>query len=97
MDRFDANTYLVLSTAMNHHDVGRNRGGMADALGRISAEVVIGGISTDRLYPLRLQYELGEMIPQARGVEVIASLDGHDAFLTETEAVGKLIRRALLG
>ncbi|MCZ7534898.1 MAG: homoserine O-acetyltransferase [Acidimicrobiia bacterium] len=97
MDRFDANTYLVLSTAMNHHDVGRNRGGMAEALSRISADVVIGGISTDRLYPLRLQYELSEMIPQARGVEVIASLDGHDAFLTETEAVGKLIRRALLG
>ena len=97
VSRFDANTYLVLSTAMNHHDVGRNRGGMADALGRITADVVIGGISTDRLYPLRLQYELSEMIPQARGVEVIASLDGHDAFLTETEAVGKLVRRALLG
>ncbi len=97
ISRFDANTYLVLSTALNHHDVGRNRGGMADALARISADVVIAGISTDRLYPLRLQYELCEMIPQARGVEIIASLDGHDAFLTETEAVGKLIRRALLG
>jgi len=97
VSRFDANTYLVLSTAMNHHDVGRNRGGMAEALARITADVVIGGISTDRLYPLRLQYELCEMIPQARGVEVIASLDGHDAFLTETEAVGKLIRSALLG
>ncbi len=97
VNRFDTNSYLVLSTAMNHHDVGRNRGGMADALAGITSDVVIAGISTDRLYPLRLQYELSEMIPQARGVEVIASLDGHDAFLTETEAVGKIVRRALLG
>ena len=27
--RFDANTYIVLSEAMNHHDVGRDRGGIA--------------------------------------------------------------------
>ena len=31
--RFDANTYIVLSQAMNHHDVGRGRGGIAAALG----------------------------------------------------------------
>ncbi len=27
--RFDANSYIVLSEAMNHHDVGRGRGGVA--------------------------------------------------------------------
>ncbi len=32
-DRFDANTYIVLSRAMNHHDVGRGRGGIQAALG----------------------------------------------------------------
>ncbi|MDP9334158.1 MAG: homoserine O-acetyltransferase, partial [Actinomycetota bacterium] len=33
--RFDANSYIVLSRAMNHHDVGRGRGGVADALARV--------------------------------------------------------------
>ena len=33
--RFDANSYVVLSEAMNHHDVGRGRGGVPAALGKI--------------------------------------------------------------
>ena len=31
--RFDPNSYITLSEAMNHHDVGRGRGGIAAALG----------------------------------------------------------------
>ena len=33
-ERFDPNSYIVLSEAMNHHDVGRGRGGIGAALGR---------------------------------------------------------------
>ena len=64
--RFDANTYIVLSRAMNHHDVGRGRGGVAAALARITGDVTIAGISSDRLYPLRLQHELAARIPATR-------------------------------
>jgi homoserine O-acetyltransferase len=95
--RFDANSYLVLSTAMNHHDVGRGRGGVADALARVTADMTLAGISTDRLYPLRLQHEIAELLPTPTDVNIVASIDGHDGFLTETEAVGKLVRSALLG
>jgi homoserine O-acetyltransferase len=93
--RFDANTYIVLSRVMNHHDVGRGRSGIAAALGRISGRVTLAGISSDRLYPLRLQDELAELIPNNSGVHVIDSISGHDAFLTEHEAVGKIIASAL--
>lgn len=93
--RFDANTYILLSQAMNHHDVGRSRGGARAALARIGGAVTLAGISSDRLYPLRLQHELAELIPGADGVTVIESLDGHDGFLTETEQVGTVIRKAL--
>ena len=93
--RFDANTYRVLSEAMNHHDVGRGRGGIEAALARITAEVTLAGITSDRLYPLRLQYELAALIPTAGDVTVVDSIVGHDGFLVETEAVGKLITRAL--
>ena len=94
-ERFDANSYLVLTEAMNHHDVGRGRGGVAEALQRVHADVSIAGISSDRLYPLRLQYELAELIPTATGVTVIESLSGHDGFLVESDAVGRVITRAL--
>ncbi len=94
--RFDANTYIVLSRAMNHHDIGRGRGGVAAALGRVTAEVTIAGISSDDLYPLRLQHEIADCIPRNKGVEVVDSIGGHDAFLTEHEAIGDIIAGALV-
>src|SRR4051794_4497778 len=93
--RFDANTYVTLSQAMNHHDVGRGRGGIRAALTRISGSVTLAGISSDRLYPLRLQHELAQLIPGATALTIVESLDGHDGFLTETEQVGAVIRKAL--
>jgi homoserine O-acetyltransferase len=94
--RFDANTYITLSRAMNHHDVGRGRGGVADALGRVAADVTIAGISSDQLYPLRLQHELADHIPRNKGVEVVSSISGHDGFLTEHEAIGDIIAGSLV-
>ncbi|MBK5288348.1 MAG: homoserine O-acetyltransferase [Acidimicrobiia bacterium] len=93
--RFDANTYITLSQAMNHHDVGRGRGGIPAALRRIAGSVTVAGITSDRLYPLRLQAELVELIPAADTLHVIESLDGHDGFLTEHEQVSAIIRSAL--
>ncbi len=93
--RFDAGTYVTLTEAMNTHDVGRGRGGVAAALGAITRPVVVAGIGSDRLYPLRLQQELAEHIPTADGLHVIASDYGHDGFLIEAEQVGELIRGTL--
>ncbi len=94
--RFDANSYIVLSRAMNHHDVGRGRGGVAAALARVTADVTIAGISSDWLYPLRLQDELADLIPRNKGVDVVHSISGHDAFLTEHEAIGDIVAGALV-
>ena len=93
--RFDANTYLVLSEAMNHHDLGRGYGGARQALSRVLAQVTIAGIASDRLYPLRLQWELAGLLGRRDDVRVIDSLIGHDAFLVEHQAVGTVIAEAL--
>src|SRR5688500_19760803 len=49
--RFDANSYITLVDAMNSHDVGRDRGGIEDALGRVTATALVLRIARDRLFP----------------------------------------------
>lgn len=93
--RFDPNSYIVLSEAMNHHDVGRSRGGVARALANVGADVTVAGITSDRLYPLELQQELCRLIPDCRPVAVIKSASGHDGFLLELGQVGEVVAGAL--
>ncbi|MGV0853427.1 homoserine O-acetyltransferase MetX [Mycolicibacterium phlei] len=95
VSRFDAGTYVTLTDALSSHDVGRGRGGVEAALRSCPVPVVVGGITSDRLYPLRLQQELAELLPGCDGLNVIESIYGHDGFLVETEAVYKLIRHTL--
>ncbi|MEU0543029.1 homoserine O-acetyltransferase [Nocardia sp. NPDC005978] len=91
ISRFDPATYVLLTEAMNRHDVGRGRGGIEAALGSTTVPCVVGGVDSDRLYPLRTQQELADLLPGCKGLEIVRSRDGHDGFLTETEAVGKLM------
>ena len=92
--RFDANTYMALTEAMNSHDIGRDRGGAAQALAGITILVSVVSIDTDRLFPPRLQAEIAELVPQSR-LTLISSPFGHDGFLVEVEAVGEAIRGTL--
>jgi homoserine O-acetyltransferase len=92
--RFDANTYLTLSKAMDLHDIGRGRGGPRAALDRVSGMVMTMSIDSDALYFPYQQEELRDWL-HARGKEVehrvISSEHGHDAFLLETEQVGEAL------
>ncbi|OBK28077.1 homoserine O-acetyltransferase [Mycobacterium asiaticum] len=93
--RFDAGSYVTLTETLNSHDVGRGRGGLHAALTRCPVPTVVGGVTSDRLYPLRLQDELAELLPGCDGVRVVKSVCGHDGFLVEADAVGVLIRETL--
>ncbi|HKX66988.1 MAG TPA: homoserine O-acetyltransferase [Intrasporangium sp.] len=92
--RFDANSYLVLTEAMNSHDVGRDRGGVPAALTRVKAVCTIASVDTDRLYPPRLSDELHGLLPTSVRAH-IRSPYGHDGFLIEDDQVGEIIRAAL--
>ncbi|HMS74939.1 homoserine O-acetyltransferase [Gordonia sp. (in: high G+C Gram-positive bacteria)] len=91
--RFDPGSYVVLTDSLNTHDVGRGRGGVEAALRGCTVPVVVGGIDSDRLYPLRLQVEIAENLGNAvGGLHVVRSDKGHDGFLTEADAIGDLLR-----
>lgn len=92
--RFDANSYLLLTKAMDLHDVARGRNGLDDALRRISCPVLTVGVSSDILYP---PYQSRHIAERAAAVGVpatyreIESPHGHDGFLIESRAVNQLL------
>jgi homoserine O-acetyltransferase len=88
--RFDANSYLLLTKAMDLHDIARGRGGEEAALRRITAPTLSIGISSDILYPSYQQRDLADGIEAAGGSATYVELDsphGHDAFLIEIDQV----------
>lgn len=89
--RFDANSYVRLTEAMDSHDVGRGRSSARHVLGNIRIPVAVVGIDTDVLYPTEEQKELASFIPKGVYHE-ITSLHGHDAFLIEFDQLNKIIR-----
>lgn len=95
--RFDANTYRILVRAMDSHDIGRGRGGVEEALQRVTARTLVLGIDTDRLFPVEGQHRIFRGIRPTIDDEtvVIASDFGHDGFLIETPVVGHHLRRLL--
>ena len=95
--RFDAGSYVVLTEAMNSHDVGRGRGGTAAALARVTARTAVAAIDSDRLYPVDLNREIADGVPSALPLRVVASPYGHDGFLIETGAVAALLAELLAG
>ena len=93
--RFDANSYAVLTRAMNTHDVGRGRGGVPAALARVTARTVVAAVDSDRLYPPHLQQQLVTLVPGAGPLHLVPSVYGHDGFLLELDAIGKIVAEAL--
>ncbi|HSD28401.1 MAG TPA: homoserine O-acetyltransferase [Vicinamibacteria bacterium] len=91
VDRFDANTYVTLTKAMDTHDVGRGRGGFREALRAVRIPALVVSIDSDVLYPPVEQEELAGALPGGR-LARLASPHGHDAFLIEGDAMNALLR-----
>lgn len=91
--RFTVRSYLALLGAMDSHDVGAGRGGVAAALGAIRGQLIGVGIPGDLLYSA----EEVRAWTEAAGAEYreIRSVRGHDAFLLEPDQVSAILEEAL--
>ncbi|OFZ01537.1 MAG: homoserine O-acetyltransferase [Bacteroidetes bacterium RIFCSPLOWO2_12_FULL_31_6] len=83
VNRFNAYSYWHLTKVMDSHNVGRQRGGVKDALGLIKANTLVVAINSDVLFPISESITLNENIKNSE-LEIINSLYGHDGFLIET-------------
>ncbi len=93
--RFDANTYVTLTRTMITHDLGRDRGGVDNALSQITARGLVVAVDTDRLFPLAQAERIAAHVPGAGPVRVVHSDFGHDGFLIEEDEVGRHVSEFL--
>lgn len=91
MRRFNAFSYWTMSKMMDTHNVGRNRGGIVNALAQVKTKTLVLGIKSDILFPVVEQQFLARHIPDAEYQE-IDSLYGHDGFLIEYKQLTQIIR-----
>lgn len=94
VQRFDANTYLYITKAMDDYDLAEGRGRLSQVLQAMTMPALVMGISSDVLYPEREQRDLAAMLPHAE-YNCINSPHGHDAFLIEFPQVAVRLRRFL--
>ena len=94
--RFDANTYLYLTRAMDDFDLSEGRGRLKEVLKKMTMPALVMGISSDVLYPEPEQLALVEGLPNAEYAR-ISSPHGHDAFLIEFPQLAARLRRFLAG
>ncbi len=90
--RFSAQSYWLLSKAMDSHNIARGRANTLEpVLQTIQQRALIIGITSDILCPVEEQRFLAQNMPRAAYYE-IDSPYGHDGFLIEFERIGKILQ-----
>lgn len=95
VNRFDANSYLYLTRALDLFDLGRGFESYEAALARIQCPTLVIGIDSDILYPTYQQKEFVDIL-KALGRPVqyreMVTPHGHDAFLIDFDQLGGMVR-----
>jgi homoserine O-acetyltransferase len=98
-ERFDANSYLYITKAMDYFDLGYGYNSLADAFANSShITYLVVSFTSDWLYPT---YHSREMVSalSAVGADVtycnLKSTWGHDAFLLEVDTMTRLLSNFL--
>jgi len=95
VDRFDPNSYLYLTRAMDDYDLSEGYEGDADALAAYEGEALLMSFTGDWHFTVAQSESLAEACREASvpvAHHVVGSDHGHDAFLVEPEKVGPPLR-----
>jgi homoserine O-acetyltransferase len=100
VERFDANSYLYITRAMDYYDAAAAWGGgsLVEACRRIRSKMLIVSFDSDWLYPPDGCKQLALALTEVNRPVTYANVPspyGHDSFLVETEKVGRLLRSFL--
>jgi homoserine O-acetyltransferase/O-succinyltransferase len=98
IDRFDANSYLHITAAMDEFDLAERYGGLERAFAPLRAKCLVVALSSDWLFPPGQSIEIANALLRAgKAVSycLLQAPHGHDAFLVEVEHLGEAIRAFL--
>ncbi len=88
VERFDANSYLFVTRAMDYFDLVESHGPMTTALGKTDARFLVVAYTTDWLFPTPQSREIVRSLLESGQHASFAELDspyGHDAFLIDSQ------------
>jgi len=100
VERFDANSYLYITKAMDYYDLAAGHGSLARAFEDVRAKFLVISFSSDWLFtPGQSRQVVDALLANDKEVSYceINSPYGHDAFLLEPELLGRLIGGFLAG
>jgi homoserine O-acetyltransferase len=95
VDRFDANSYLYITKALDYFDLSNGKPSLAAAMERATARFLVISFTSDWLYP---SYQSLEIVNALRSHNrdvaycELASNYGHDAFLVEVGEQTEVVR-----
>jgi homoserine O-acetyltransferase len=92
---FDANTYLLMTKALDYFDPAKEAGGdLAKALSRARASFFVGSFKSDWRFPPERSREIVKALVASRKAVTYAEIDaphGHDAFLLDNRHYHEVI------
>jgi homoserine O-acetyltransferase/O-succinyltransferase len=94
VQRFDANSYLYITKALDYFDIAADYGSLRAALERTQARFLVMTFSSDWLYPSEQSLELVmtlERIGRAVEYQHIKAAFGHDSFLVEVDTMNRVV------
>jgi len=95
INRFDANSYLYISRALDQFDLAHAYGSLEQAFGLVQAESLVIGFASDWLFPPEQNRTIALALLRAGKHASYAELStdlGHDSFLLESEELYALVR-----
>jgi len=98
VERFDANSYLYISKAMDYFDLASKYGSLYDALNRVRAKMLVVSFSSDWLFPTSQSKEIVNALMNLNKEVSFCEVNspcGHDAFLLEYGSLSRLLENFL--
>lgn len=88
--RYNAYSYVAILDAFDTHDIGRGRGGLQNALDRLTMPAIMIGLTTDIVFTPAETRSLASRLPNCAYREISSPL-GHDGFLTEHRQLNDIL------